>query len=165
MPSGGWKIRRGLIAAAFGLLAPPAFAGPDYSGSYLCIQEAGGGLYYFGEERGWGGTVFNPKGKFVIKLTKQGEEPAFKDSKLNIATYFVVMNDFGSKEQTCFGLAGDGTVKLWDNDAVIHCETTTSVWFSLDTMRFLTAYPYGYLDDTKNNDNTPAMMGGTCAKI
>jgi hypothetical protein len=36
---------------------------------------------------------------------------------------------------------------------------------NLVTNRFFAAYLQGYIDGKENNDNTPAVLAGTCTKI
>jgi len=142
----------------------PAWANEDYSGSYLCIQQSGGGLYYYGAN-GWGGTTFKPEGKFVIRLYDKTEKPAYDGAKWNNSFYNVEVSEFGAKPGTCFGNADFGTVEFFGDTSRLECESSSVFWVDFNTMRFLEAYPYGFIDGKDNNDNTPSMMGGTCAKI
>lgn len=151
------------VIAAVTVTAPAAF-GSDYSGAYLCVQEFGGGIHYDEQAKRWESTTFRPDGKFVIHLRKSGEIPAFEGSDVKEDIYNVTISEFGdANAQPCYGNASGGQVQAWG--ALLICRSLTEYRVNFENLRFLEAYPIGYLSGIENNDNTPSMMGGTCAKV
>lgn len=165
MPSGGWEVRRGLAAALFVLL-PLAAHGEDWSGSYLCLPEFGGGVAYDEAAQKWEGTVFRPNGRFVMKATYAREEPWSEGSDLMVQYYSVSISEFGEGAKPIACTEADGLSIPASLGGFFGCNASlTDYRINLATMRYLAIYPVGYVSGQDNNDNTPSIMGGTCARI
>lgn len=155
------------IFAVVMLTAGPAMAQEmtDYSGSYICIDEFGGGLRYDETAKRWQSAKFNPTGRFVLSLTMTNSRPAWEGSDLMEGVYDATVSEFGRTEpDVCYGGGEGGKVEMWG--PTLRCTAALeSIVINLETMRFLSAYQVGFVEGEDNNNNTPWMMGGTCAKI
>jgi len=145
----------------------PAFgAGKDKA--YLCVTEAAGGMYFDESKKRWEGTVFQPDGKFVLRMK-------FVSEGKNFTRYEVKASRLGSNnvkdakyaEWDCFPRMGSGPyVEDWGGTFTCHVLRDT-YYFNVSNNRLLKFSEGGYLGypgDDKNHD-TPAVSAGTCAKI
>jgi hypothetical protein len=167
MSSSGREVRRVVAPAVLGLafICAPAWSA-DFSGQYLCIDEFGGGGYY--EAGRWNGVKFNPSGKFVFSLEKINERPSYDGSETMLEVYSAKLSDFGStgEPDLCIGSGVAGTVELSKWSPIVKCEgIITMYWFNPERLRYLSAYPRGWITGDDNNSNTPSMMGGSCARL
>lgn len=109
--------------------------------SYLCVVEKVTG--FFLKNNDWVHTRFKDGGKWLISLenggkaTEFGREYSLFDNEdcQTFTTFISCHNNFG------------------------HMKMAT------DTLRFSTSYTHGFVDGTENNDNTPTISIGTCAKM
>lgn len=141
-----------------------------YSGAYLCIQEFGGGISWDEGTKKWGGTRFNATGKVVLKLDPVSTRIVknFLDEDIQVTDYQVTVTAMGEDfASPCSPRQGDytGPVTVGDRGWVGCTASFTDYSFNLSNLRYLEAYMVGYISGVDNNENTPAMMGGTCAKI
>lgn len=162
MPSGSWKVRRGLAVVVSMLLSSPAVA-DDLSGSYLCVQEVGGGLRFDETTRKWTSANFRAEDKlvFTLKFLGSGEDKYIG----SYADYTITISILGgsSEPETCLGRNPDYSVRTWGR--YFACSSITQYQVNLEDMRYLETYAVGYVDGKDNNENTPSIFGGTCAKI
>lgn len=111
--------------------------------SYLCISEAIGGVAYDDTTRKWVGTKFtNTNEKILI-------------SKKNEVWKFKIFN--GTYEEKCGKMNEYG---------IIRCDIIGGDFiFNKKTKRFIKTHINGYISGIDNNDNTPAVIIGSCSQL
>lgn len=134
-----YKFTAAFISATLGLIPIPALA----QDSYLCVSEAIGGIAYDSSTRKWEGTKFKNKNEKIILVKKNG---VWK------------LKDFGSTfENDCGKMNEFGTFR---------CDILFGEFlFNSKTKRFLKSYLVGYVSGEDNNNDTPAVMAGTCSPL
>jgi hypothetical protein len=161
------------VAATISILAAltwPATAAPDYSGTYLCVTEAAGGLWFNKSADRWEGATFTPEGKRVVRVTRAGVgiEKNFTGKDVEVSRYTVMVKAFGeASEQQCFARFGkDRNVALEGDSAWIWCSAMLDDFqVNFANGRFLSVYPIGFVDGDDTNENTPHVQGGRCERI
>ena len=132
------------------------------SEAYYCTAEAVAGLSYDSAEKKWVGSVFRPDIGFVLRLQKVGDQSPER--------YNITVTPHGERfSQPCISVGG---VTVGDNvqvysRAFIVCSTLGLLemyQFNLINNRFASYYLQGYVDGVDNNNNAPAVSGGTCTK-
>lgn len=165
------RIRVSTTCIFFAALANPVYAQSDsYSGAYLCIQEFGGGISWDEDTKSWNGTRFNATGKVILKLDAVSNRIVknFADEDIQVTDYEVTVTPMGEDfAAPCIPQQGTyaDPVTVGDRGWVNCSASLTDYSFNLSNLRYLEAYMVGYTSGVDNNENTPAMMGGTCAKI
>lgn len=138
--------------------------------SYFCTVEMAGGISYDGSSKRWQSTIFNPSGKFVLRLKFEHAkmEKLFSFSELEkVGYYSISMTNAGTNSPSvCRRYGGDTTPHVQIRDGYFYCSRNlTDYKFNLRTNRFVSSYMVGYIDGEDKNDNTPAITAGTCTKI
>jgi hypothetical protein len=139
------------------------------SSSYFCVVEASGGMAYDERMQKWVGTVFRPEGKFVLRLQSlaQRTEKGVFDNYETVADYKIFITKSGTNfAQPCERWGSTDPVVSQRGGGALYCsDGVTDYGFNIAKGRFLVSYMRGYLSGRDNNDDTPAMSGGTCTKI
>jgi hypothetical protein len=136
--------------------------------SYFCLAEAVGGLSYDERTKKWIGSSLRADKKFVLRLkflNNRVEKSIFNQDE-TVYDYNVTITEAGSNfVGPCLG-SGQKHVTVrplgW---LLCHGADLHEYRFDLDTNRFLSAYLHGFINGKASNDDTPAVMGGTCTKI
>jgi hypothetical protein len=160
------QIRRILGAFSIATLTNSAVGqeAVDYSGGYLCLQEFGGGIRFDEPTGRWESTTFRPSGRFVLTLKKLRDQKVYEWSEMLAGVYEVRVADFGDSDPPiCYGYSGSEEVVI--SDTIMVCTYFTEYRVNMDGLRFLEIYKAGFIDGADNGNNTPSMMGGTCARI
>jgi len=138
--------------------------------SYFCVAEAAGGLSFSAPQKKWVGTVFKVTEKFVLRLkyidAKFGTGKWDKDELYT--NFEVALTPAGTNsESRCLQLgSGDKkSVSVSQYDSFTCSASIEEYYFNLKTNRYLNVYPFGYVDGTDSNENTPSVTGGVCTKI
>lgn len=156
---------KSILAASLLFLGSAAQADVSRDASYFCTSEAAGGISYNSPAKQWEGTVFKPTVKFILKMQYQGT----KTDELNVQydLYRVKIADYGQNfSLPCVQLNHDGDIVWYSKEGMLVCTTfANDLRFNPVNLRFLEFYQYGFLDGKDNNDDTPAISGGTCTKI
>lgn len=168
---------RVIAAVAFlcSVVVAQARVEPIWQGNYFCKASGTGGISFNEQTKTWGPTTFRPRGQYVLSVK---EAPKEFQSEFNSATvenpgqYFVTvseMGEAGSKPIRCDPMgAGWGSNRpvLIFKSGYLQCEHSLSILkVSFGTMRYLNAYLQGYVAGRDNNDDTPSVEIGTCARI
>jgi hypothetical protein len=121
---------------------------------YFCTAQFEGGVAYDDTTKQWHGTIFQPTGNFVVRVTY-----------LQLDEYEVSITDQG--ESKSYGCTGHNATnpKIGEYDFLDCYRLGSEYQFNFKTNRFLKAYLLGYLDGRDNNENTPSISGGVCTKI
>lgn len=132
--------------------------------SYFCVAEITGGLRYNERTKKWASTTFKPDAKFVMRMKHLRSETR-KDSrgKDEPAQVFdvTITPERGRVTETCLGT--DEFVVLKSGRMIFRCLGVRHDYrFNLESNRFLL---FGFFDGTDDNENTPAVTSGVCAKI
>lgn len=148
------------------LLAVPALAKAEIQdASYFCTAEYSAGLAYDKASKRWVSSTFNPRQKFVLALKYAGSR-AVGDKKSD--AFDVTVTDAGSNLAVpCFDWSDPSTSPAVPiRGGNLRCTGTIFEYiFNRDSNRFLSIYAVGYIDGKDNNEDTPAISGGTCTKI
>jgi hypothetical protein len=148
----------------------PSIARADnVSSSYFCVVEASGGMAYDQGMQKWVGSVFRPDGKFVLRLQRVGqrtEKNVFGNDEW-VTDYKIFITKSGTNfAQPCERWGSTDHVVSQSGNGALYCtDAVTDYGFNISNGRFLVSYMQGYLSGRDNNDDTPAMSGGTCTKI
>lgn len=111
--------------------------------SYLCISEAIGGVSYDANKKRWEGTKFTNSNEKSL-LTKKNGTWKYKDFGSSAESDCGKFNDFGA----------------------IRCNILFGEFiFNFKTKRFTKSYLVGYVNGDDNNENTPAVMIGSCSQL
>jgi len=136
--------------------------------SYFCVAEVVGGLAYDAGMKKWIATSFRAEKKFVLRLkflTNRVEKSVFNQDE-TVYDYNVTITEAGSNfAGPCLGRGQKHVTVRPLGWLLCHGADLHEYRFDLDTNRFLAAYLHGYIDGKDNNNNTPAVLGGTCTKI
>ncbi len=158
-------INRMLISMVVLSIATSAHAGiAPKDASYFCVAEIAGGLRYNERTKKWEGATFKPDAKFVMRMKHLRSETR-KDSrgKDEPAQVFdvTITPERGRVAETC--LTPDVSVVFSSDRMRFRCLGVRHDYqFNLENNRFLL---FGFFDGTDDNENTPAVTGGVCAKI
>ncbi|MEP7240578.1 MAG: hypothetical protein ABI697_06810 [Devosia sp.] len=171
MSSGRWKVRCAVAAAAIVVVSQPAGAADkDFSGSYYCTEEFGGGIGYNESLKQWQGQAFIPQAKFIVGLKLPSSTPNSGNAENLVQTYSMTTTDSGTTNTSACTYSGnygdESPVRLETDFPLLGCWSNFfSYRIDLATLRYLRVYFAGYVNGADNNDNTPSVMGGTCTKI
>jgi hypothetical protein len=138
--------------------------------SYFCTVEFAGGLAFNDTSKNWESVKFRPDNKFVLKLqfvSKRLQKNMISEKDEPVADFNATLTKAGTSEgHPCFSQDSGQTLSMTGDFDYLSCDYFPSEYqFNLKNNRFLTYYKFGYLNGTDNNDNTPAVSGGTCTKI
>lgn len=139
-----------------------------FSGTYICVGEAAGGIRYDDKTKKWIPTHFRvDNDKFIIKVTATGRttyDTGFSPVE-TVMGYSVEYSVPGSGDtQECYlpeGVNG----KIVTNGRFRCQSALTRYQFNLISMRYMEAYESGFIDGEDNNDNTPSITIGYCSKF
>jgi len=111
--------------------------------NYLCVSEAIGGVAYNSTEKKWEGTKFKNSSEKII-ITKTNGIWKYKEFGATFEEDCGKSNEYGNFRCSIF--FGEFV-------------------FNSKTKRFIKTYTAGYVGGEDNNNNTPAIMIGTCSKF
>jgi hypothetical protein len=137
--------------------------------SYFCTVEFAGGLAFNESLKKWDSAKFLPHRKFVLKLQfiSKGIQKDAGGKDQPVADFKVALTEAGTNDGSyCFPQDYKGLPSMIGTFDYLNCFNFPSEYqFNLKTNRFLSYYKFGYLEGKDNNDDTPAVSGGTCTKI
>jgi len=164
-----------VIAFLCSAVVAQAQVDPIWQGNYFCKASHVGGVAFNEQTKTWTGTTFRPRGQFVLSVREAPKEVQAQFTSTtteNPGQYYVTVSEMGqpgASPLTCEPVgAGWGSKKpvLIFKAGYLQCEHSLSTLkISFATMRYLNAYLQGYIGGQDNNDNTPSIEIGTCAKI
>jgi hypothetical protein len=151
-------------------LIGPLYAQMPAEQTYFCIAEMAGGLSYSTTEKRWRGATFKANEKFVLKLklNRTRVQKDFLGKDETVGDYSVTVTESGKNvSQPCYGKRAPHPKEVTlDEYMIVNCShNLTDYRFNLKTNRFMGVYFIGYVDGADNNENTPAITGGTCTRI
>jgi hypothetical protein len=156
-----------LIATGLACLALPIAtqAQEPRDTAYRCTEEFSGGLAFDAANDRWRGNAFRVFEKFTLQMRFMGttvRKSTVGDGR-RVSEFDVYLADAtGRDPQPCFG--GDGRPVAVENGQVSCKKGLYDYKFNLTTNRFLYSYMIGYIDGRNDNENTPHITGGTCAR-
>jgi hypothetical protein len=110
---------------------------------YVCVSEAIGGVSFNTNSQKWESTKFSNNGEKFILSSRNGEWS---------------IKEFGRKHEDKCG-------KMQENGHLSCRIIFGDFIFNLETKRFLKTYLSGYVFGEDTNENTPAIIIGTCEKV
>jgi hypothetical protein len=155
---------RGYFAVVPLLLLSSTAYSQSKGGSYNCVAEWPAGGWYNSASKKWEGSVLNPPAlnlQFILKMTFVEMRTDQSFARFNIS-----ITKSGSKIPV-YCRAANSPKEVSVSFDRFRCSTLffNDFVFDLNTNRFLHTSAFGYVDGKENNDNTPYIAGGTCAKI
>jgi hypothetical protein len=135
-------------------------------GAYYCTVKFSGGLAYNSALKEWQGAVFNPRGKFVMKLSFLEAVKSMLGGLPNDGDkYDLSITDEGSSLAIpC--VQEKGEPPGIDKYSQTWCDAGLNEYqFNFNNHRFIRTYAVGYFDGADDNKNTPSVAGGLCTKI
>lgn len=144
----------------------------DFSGTYLCVAEAIGGLRYSEEDKKWHGTAFNHEDdRIIVKATDLGNSTfSHMGKEVTSHGYGIEVRQPGTDRVTqCLSvlpIVQDRRVIRLSDDGVAACRAAfQEVVVNLSDLRYLTVYAFGYVDGPDDTKNTPSITAGLCTRI
>jgi hypothetical protein len=137
--------------------------------AFFCVAEIAGGISYDEFSKKWHGAVFQTTEKFVLRLkfagTQKGVLSYDKDTIYN--SFSITVTESGSNYATPCNESGadKSTVRIGNYPGFTCFAGYSEYTVNVANNRYLKVYDIGYTDGKDNNDNTPAVSGGTCTKI
>ena len=135
-----------VIALAAALMLPIS----AHAETLLCIDEAAGGVKFFGGE--WKGTRFGPPGKSRYIVSPSKNDPLAYEVKEMGQTYVAhrcnrTLYEGAPSEQMVCGGIGYGMI------------------INFRLLRYTEIYTFGYIEDDRSGSNTPYVSAGKCSVI
>lgn len=142
----------------------------DYSGSYLCKLTASAGLRLNAQSQTWGGAIFDVNdSSLLMKISSTGKTGSSQIYK-EFGKYSVAIKDFGStgKAQDC--VSNYASARFSDEVPIIEGRLEcnffgTTYRVNLQTNRIQITFDGGYMDDWRENQDTPYIAVGVCDKV
>jgi hypothetical protein len=138
-----------------------------FAGSYLCIPDAAGGVYFDEASKRWQGAIFNVEDKkLVVSIKVLG----LKEYKILFSTLSEMVLDYEVKVSV-IGREGlycntpNGEPLAIYESGIFQCGLLYKYRFDLNKLRYVEFYTAGFVDGIDNNDNTPAVTVGRCSKF
>ena len=140
-----------------------------YSGTYLCVAAASGGVRYDENVEEWRGVSFKADNKVILSLTFEGHGIVESFAgRVRVAYYSSNAGNVGSELDICNGENYDvlRRVMIFKNGS-FQCRRTPFMFYNFDlgSLRFMEVYTYGYIGGADDNDDTPFIAIGECSKI
>ncbi|MEO8631586.1 MAG: hypothetical protein ABI612_26350 [Betaproteobacteria bacterium] len=145
-----------ILLMATTLWVGPAFAAPDANETYVCLSEASTGFKLNAGTNAWEAVTFSTQQKYIVKRIAGMKKGAGQLTD-QPATWHVMKVGFDLSVAQCrddFSTAG-----------VLSCRGLQDFRFSKKTLRFLTAYFFGYVADGTSHRDTPYLEIGVCDKL
>ena len=144
----------------------------DYSGNYLCIADAAGGVRFDEASKNWVPAKFTSGDRYILSL-KAGslEDNGFNEISM---TYFITFEPHGSNYdnfmKSCWtksnALRKINPFMNFAPGGFVSCDLVNGdLKINFENLRFLSTYTSGFVDGYDNGGNTPFVQIGTCSKI
>lgn len=136
--------------------------------TFYCTIEASGGLSYDETQKKWVGGRFRSNEAFILRMvfkrTSSEKMPGGKEELVNF--YDATVTEKGtSNTKDCISANYAREVRLL-SDNWFSCQVPLMEYeFNIPKGRFLQIYRIGFVNGQDNNNDTPAISGGTCTKI
>ena len=144
----------------------------DYSGVYLCFEDASGCISYDDASKMWVGTKFRSDDRYILTVKSNGLVNDFLD--IPNMTYIITWEKHGANwdplSKGCWTesnkLREINPMSSWAPGGDLSCNLKGGqLKVNFNTLRFLNTYLKGYIDGVDDNSNTPFINVGTCTKI
>ncbi|MCZ7890451.1 hypothetical protein O9X99_02055 [Agrobacterium salinitolerans] len=161
-----------VILCLFGTAVMAEDAQPDPSGTYLCKLTASAGLRLDVPSQTWAGTVFNVRDEAILmKVVDTGKTGTYQTALTQTyKKYMVSFKAFGSQDKAreCVSsfLSGQFSSEVPIMGGRLDCRyfgTQYRVDYGLKRIQI--NFDGAFLDDWKENQDTPYVAVGTCEKV
>jgi hypothetical protein len=148
-----------------------AVAQVNKNAAYFCAAEVAGGLYYNSALKRWEASSFKADQKFVLRLkflrARVQKGTFIFAAEESVTDYEVTITQSGSNfAGGCESDSGAKEITVVNELGYVECQWSFGrLKFNLNSNRFLSAYLSGFVNGKENNDDNPAVLGGTCTKI
>ena len=112
---------------------------------YLCTPDASGGLGYDKVTKSWNASSFETGRHYIVKI-KDKDNPAYAAS---VSYIDETLPSYLCKEETSV-------------NAVVCNSFLGQLNFSMETLRYIESYMFGYVQGKDNKYNAPKVTVGTC---
>jgi len=158
---------------AMQLIAPNmsfAQSNKDYSGSYLCITDVAGGIWWNATTQSWQGTNFRVGNRYILTLTPDGlsSDPQWHYAGM---TYIVTWAPHGVKVEGWQVSCNTISPQISPRASVIlsdflFCENAfNELQVSFGNMKFQRSTMGGYTDHFEDRKDPSYVEAGSCTKI
>lgn len=160
------------ILCMLGTAALAEDAQPDPAGTYLCKLTASAGLRLDVPSQRWSGTVFNVQNEaLLVKVFDTGKTGTYQTAvPMTYKKYTVSFKNFGSQDKAreCVSsfLSGQFSSEVPIMGGRLDCRFFgTQYRLDFGLKRIQINFDGAYLDDWKENQDTPYVAVGTCEKV
>lgn len=140
----------------------------SFAGSYLCIPDASGGVFFNGEYNRWEGGVFNTQNKKIIISVTAISQITAKDWTNTVdetaMSYAIRVTEFGDTSSDCNKIPREPlTIAV---NGFFSCKNSGFEYLvNLGTLRFMEIYTLGYVGGEDNPKLKPGITVGKCTKF
>lgn len=161
-------LTAGLILACASVASAQTL--PDYSGSFLCKLTASAGLRLNKEAQTWNGVIFDVRSQSVLMKIETTGEKGSSTIHAEFGRYRISFKDFGSKDAPLQCVSNYASAKFVREvpiiDGRIDCRAFSSHYqVNLTDKKIQIMFDGGYMDDWKENQDTPYVAVGVCEKV
>jgi|GEM_PF-5492923 len=142
----------------------------DYSGSYLCKLTASAGLRLDQQSQTWNGVIFNVAQQSILMKIEVTGQTGSSTIHAEFGRYRISFKDFGSKDAPLQCVSNYAASKFVREvpviDGRIDCRAFSSHYqVNLPDRKIQIMFDGGYMDDWKENQDTPYVAVGVCEKV
>lgn len=145
----------------------------DYSGTYLCISDAVGGIRFDDVYKKWVTAKFTSGDRYILTTKSSGlvTDKVFQELTM---TYHVTWEPHGANYNAFTKGCLTQTDQLkkinpymnFGHDGFITCNIIGGeLKINLKKLRYLRSYTFGFVDGIDDGGNTPLVEIGNCTKI
>lgn len=167
-----FKYRAVVLVSAALLLGIEGAIGADqdYSGSYLCKLTASAGLRLDQQAQTWNPVIFDVRSQSILVKIEATGMTGSSTIHPKFARHRVSFKDFGSKNAPNRCVSNYASAKFLEEvpiiDGRIDCRAFSSHYqVNLTDKKIQIMFDGGYMDDWKENQDTPYVAVGVCEKV
>ena len=142
----------------------------DHAGSYLCKLTASAGLRLDQQAQTWSPVIFDVRSQSILMKIEATGQTGSSTTHPEFGRYLVSFKDFGSDNAPLRCVSNYASTKFLDevpiSDGRIDCRAFSSHYqVNLTDRKLQIMFDGGYMDDWKENQDTPYVAVGMCEKV
>lgn len=143
---------------------------PDYSGSFLCKLTASAGLRLDHQTQTWNPVIFDVRSQSILMKIEATGQTGSSTIHAEFGRYRISFKDFGSKDAPLQCVSNYASANFLREvpiiDGRIDCRAFSSHYqVNLTDTKIQIMFDGGYMDDWKENQDTPYVAVGICEKV
>lgn len=143
---------------------------PDYSGSYLCKLTASAGLRLDQQAQTWNPVIFDVRSQSILVKIEATGQTGSSTIQAAFGRYRVAFQDFGSTNAQSRCVSNYASAKFLEEVPIINgridCRAFNSHYqVNLTDKKIQIMFDGGYMDDWRENTDTPYVAVGVCEKV